>query len=736
MFGISPATPLMHFSPARLLMHLCIAAIVILSSNHTRADTTPEAPIDREALVRRHNPRLQTLDLRSPLSVGNGGFTFTVDITGLQTFGADYAASGIPLETQSRWAWVSDDNPANYKLEDTFRQYRQADGRMQGYPTNTSASAAAWLRRNPRTHPLAEIALVWRKPDGTAFAPSDVQAPLQELDLWSGIITSRYQLGGESVVVRTTCAPDQDTLGVTIESPLVARGELAVRVRFPRGHDPAVKNTPLLDWDAPESHQTRLMSRTALRRTVGGLDYYVHSSQPFLPSAEPHTLLLTGTEPRLEFTLHFGLGENFTPVDAGTALASSTAHWADFWRHSAVLDLSGSTDPRAPMLEQRVVLSQYLTAIQMAGAVPPQESGLTCNTWYGKHHTEMVWWNTAHFALWGQDRLLEKNLAWYCSHLPAARALARSRSLQGARWAKMVGHDGRESPGGNPLIAWNQPHPIYLAELLYRADPTPATLARYRDLVLESAACLASMLSWDEQRGLFVLGPPIWIYQELYDPATSQNPVFELAYWRWALVTAQQWRARLGLPPEPRWQHILAHLPPLPQRHGKYVSLESQPDTWDDATMRHDHPEMLMVLGLLPDSPMVDRTTMQRTLAAVVSQWDFEKKIWATDYAAIAMTATRLHQPAVALDWLLRDGPNNRYLPNGHCPQRSDVALGLTGAPTRGRPEIAVYLPANSSLLAAVALMVAGWDGCTQPHPGFPPDGTWRVRAEGWRSLP
>jgi hypothetical protein len=84
---------------------------------------------------------------------------------------------------------------------------------------------------------------------------------------------------------------------------------------------------------------------------------------------------------------------------------------------------------------------------------------------------------------------------------------------------------------------------------------------------------------------------------------------------------------------------------------------------------------------------------------------------------------------------LLRDGPNNRYTPNGHCPQRSDTALA-TGQTGPGRREIAVYLPANGSFLSAVALMVAGWDGCAEEFPGFPKDGSWHVRAEGWRRLP
>ena len=42
--------------------------------------------IDRRSLVRRHNPVVREPDPLAPLSVGNGEFAFTADITGLQTF--------------------------------------------------------------------------------------------------------------------------------------------------------------------------------------------------------------------------------------------------------------------------------------------------------------------------------------------------------------------------------------------------------------------------------------------------------------------------------------------------------------------------------------------------------------------------------------------------------------------------------------------------------------------------
>ena len=129
---------------------------------------------------------------------------------------------------------------------------------------------------------------------------------------------------------------------------------------------------------------------------------------------------------------------------------------------------------------------------------------------------------------------------------------------------------------------------------------------------------------------------------------------------------------------------------------------------------------MLAPFGVLPGNG-VDPATMRRTLDAVLSTWDWETKIWGWDYPMIAMTATRLKDPSTAIDILLKDGPNNHYTPNGHCPQREDLP---------------VYLPANGALLSAVALMVAGWDGGPTDAPGFPKDGRWTIRAEGVHRLP
>jgi hypothetical protein len=87
----------------------------------------------------------------------------------------------------------------------------------------------------------------------------------------------------------------------------------------------------------------------------------------------------------------------------------------------------------------------------------------------------------------------------------------------------------------------------------------------------------------------------------------------------------------------------------------------------------------------------------------------------------VAMTAARLHEPQKAVDALLMDKRTNTYLISGHNYQDQRLRL---------------YLPGNGGLLTALALMCAGWDGCTVRNPGFPDDGTWDVRWEGLLPMP
>jgi hypothetical protein len=710
--------------PRILACFTLLAAAVIGSANAA----APSGPIDRHAVVARHNPHLAAIDPMAPLSVGNGRFAFTADVTGLQSLPDHYHDKGTPTETQARWSWHENANPNGYKLSDANRDYT-AWGRTVGYPMNTKSPAGQWLRENPHVQPLPQIGFVLAGPSARPLAPADVTGIDQRLDMWKGQLDSRVLLLGQAVSVSSAVSPDSDTLALRIRSPLLASGRVAVRIALPLGYSMRDHHNPPLDWSHPEAHRTTVLEQSGRKLVVehdrDGSRYAMTlaSSAPLkIGHPDAHVFeIAPQSGDTLELAISFVPDGAAPAQDAASVFAASSAHWDRFWRSGAAVDFSGSTDPRAAELERRVVLSQYLTAIQLGDEIPASESGLTTSTWYGKHHAEMVWWHTAHFALWGRPEFTARTLGWFQRTLPVARAVAAERGLPGARWMKMTGPGGRESPGGNPLIAWNQPHPIHLAELLYRADPSRATLERYRELVFETAQCMASMLHWDEKGKRYVLGPPLWIAQEIYDQGTSMNPTYELSYWARGLEIAQQWRERLGLPRDPAWEDRRTHLAALPQKDGKYVALESHPDTWDNVDSRHDHPSFLMALGQLPGDG-VDRAVMRRTLDAVLAKWDWATKIWGWDYPMIAMTAARLEAPELAVNVLLKsDGPNNGYTRAGHNPNT----------------KLPVYLPGNGALLAAVAMMAGGWDGApARPAPGFPADGSWVVRAEGFQRLP
>ena len=367
------------------------------------------------------------------------------------------------------------------------------------------------------------------------------------------------------------------------------------------------------------------------------------------------------------------------------------------------------------------MLSQYLTRIQCAGSLPPQESGLTFNSWEGKFHLEMHWWHAIHFALWDRLDLFERSLGYYQKILPQAEATARRQGYAGARWPKMTDPDGNESPSTvGPFLIWQQPHPIYYAELCRRQRGDAAALKAYREVVFASAEFMAAYAERDAATGQRVLGPVLQGAQEIYPKDRTKNLTFELAYWRWGLETAQHWRELAGLPREPMWQQVLDELPSLPVADGKYLFAESAPDSYTNPKWVHDHPEVLGALGMLPGAG-VDRATMARTFDWIWDHWAWEDA-WGWDYPLTAMTAARLGKPQRAVDALLKDAPKNHYRVNGHNHQRD---------------ELTIYLPGNGGLLTAVAMMAAGWDGAPdRPAPGFPDDGSWTVRSEGLRKMP
>ena len=56
------------------------------------------------------------------------------------------------------------------------------------------------------------------------------------------------------------------------------------------------------------------------------------------------------------------------------------------------------------------------------------------------------------------------------------------------------------------FLIWQQPHVIYLAELIYRNNPTKENLEKYQKLIFATADFLASFPNYDAENDRYVLG--------------------------------------------------------------------------------------------------------------------------------------------------------------------------------------------------------------------------------------
>jgi len=674
----------------------------------------------------------------------------TVDISGLQTFSHFHelrpdpfrvpsdGANGlpeqrrrpfdrdnfqIPLRTQSTWGWYETRTDRPLDLDEARTDYPTGRGpvpyldkmgiQRAGDPIPGELAAGAWFSYNPRRAHLGRLSLTSDAVGPDLRTPDLLTDIRAELDLWTGAAHSAYLLEGVPVEVTTVADPVEHRFAVRVRSDLLQRG-LGVSWIFDRQPDDLADfELPLheaVDWTEVSAGHWQ-----ATRR--------VESSTYTVDVETTGTVTVSASGARVvprETDAYLDVVVSLTPAGrrrkAGHATFSlvrdaSEGWWERYWESGAAVTFDGSTDERASELERRVVLSQYLTVVNGAGAAPPAETGLTYNTWTGKFHLEMHWWHAAHFPLWGRGHLLERSIPWYHCALDSARATALAQGYRGARWPKQTDLSARESPSHiGVFLIWQQPHLIYLLELLFSEGRSDAFLAEHYPLVEATADFMTDFA--EEQDGEFTLPPPLIPAQESYlvDRATNADPTFELAYWSWGLTVANKWRARLGLAPREDWKRVGDGMRrPAVLDDGSYAALATPP-----YILRQDHPSMLMAAGWLPDTDLIDIDIMASTLDEVWRSWDLQSS-WGWDYPVIAMTAARLGDLGRALDALLLPSPKNEFLPNGHNPQMPGF--------------LSIYLPANGGLLAAIAHLVEAASHSAMPD-------TWMLTAEGFGTLP
>lgn len=692
------------------------------------------ASINREAVLFRNNPIITKADNLASLTVGNGHFAATVDVTGLQSYTTDYE-QGIPLTTMSDWGWHSFPNTEKLTPADTEKSYDLGHGHQEVYAVEykqngRNKQATEYFRVNPHRLNLGAIGLQLTDNQSKPIALNQLTDIHQELHLWDAQIGSHFLADGKPVDVITFCRPDRDQLVARVKSPLLKNQQAKVAIRLPY---PTGKHADhAADWSKTDRHTSSIVKQDAqsalIQHQLDSTTYYIYVRWNGIADLQPmgdHQYALSTTDDVLEFNAEYSLN----PIDRPTSetfadhMKRNQKFWHRHWSAGAFADFGQCTDPRAKELERRVVLSQYLTYINCAGNMPPQETGLTYNSWFGRPHLEMTWWHAVDFCLWNQPDVVARMLHWYDNvAAPVARNIAKRQGFKGLRWMKMTDPWAGEAPSNvGSFLLWQQPHYIYLAEEMYRANPSDQTLKAYAEHVEQTAEFMADFAKACDRGEKYIPLTGATAMQECMRKDFSYNHPFELSYWRYGLTVAQKWRERMGKSRNADWDNIIKRLAPLPEKNGIYqAGLPSKEEPRFDEHCYSDHPAVLGAFGLIPTQG-IDSIKMKHTLDAVMHNWHWETT-WGWDYGMIAMTAARLGEPETALQALLIDTQKNTYLPNGHNFQTPD--------------RLRLYLPGNGSLLTAIAMMCCGWDGCQQPlNPGFPKNGKWNVRWEGFNRM-
>ncbi|KAL5342035.1 Six-hairpin glycosidase-like protein [Aspergillus crustosus] len=694
--------------------------------------------LPRQSIVSKYNVVRTNLinNETTPLQVGNGDFAFGVDNTGMQTF--------LPFNTLSSWAWHNDSLPTNgEQLSDYTGVEMLTHGRNVSYdiPDPDLPEISQWIIGNPNRINLGRIGLRYK---GASLAAAQISNPHQELDVWNGVITSTFEVDGAEVRVVTQGDFESDSVAFEIESSLVKSGTLNVEFDFPYPpiHTTKYKYEVFVGvYDFPDNHTTSVIP--SREKNLAHIYHELQETSYFMnlrwPTRSPLQLAKatngTGTtkhrytlNPRsststISFTALFSPDKQ-APAEPSKIRDRNKLGWNRYWTDGGFVDLTSSSNPKADELQRRIILSQYHVRVNSAATgQSPQESGLMNNGWYGKFHMEMVVWHNAHWATWGRQEYFDKIFpAVYESLLPSSLARAKAQGWEGARWPKMTEiNTGVSSPGGiNGVLLWQQPHPMYLAKLAYQALPTRRTLQKWDHVLSATADYLASYAWKNESSGYYDLGPPSYGVTENTPPRETLNLAYEIAYWRYALDVAIDWKSKLHLPIPGQWKTVAANLAPPPQVSGLYAVYEGLNSSWwEDYSLTDDPRSLIMLQGILPDTPAVDQDVAKKTSDKVREIWpDSDIRGWGRP--VLAINSARVGEPERAL----------HHLANFEYWIFDDAGFAVRGGDGGTPPP---FMPGNAGFLLAVAYMTAGWDGSEGHAPGFPRDGSWVVKHEGLR---
>lgn len=262
----------------------------------TVTTNTDNKLINRLDIIASFNPHLTDINPQSPLSVGNGRFCYTADITGMQTLYEEYSAE-TPLCTMAEWGWhtkKADNEKGFYTLDDVRMTPYNYCKRTVTYPRvkyEGNEAAYDWVRQNPHKFNLAKIGLYFHN---EPIKAGSIYCINQTLDITTGILKSSFRLNVNSnnnvrtlnniaadnintnaiidnlVTVYTVCDDNSDTVAFYISSGLLQCG-LSVNIAFPYASCDITGS----DWNNTDGH-SNFLNASHIHRQIDDTAYYVN----------------------------------------------------------------------------------------------------------------------------------------------------------------------------------------------------------------------------------------------------------------------------------------------------------------------------------------------------------------------------------------------------------------------------------------------------------------------------
>ena len=595
------------------------------------------------------------IDICNPLSVGNGNLCVTVDITGTQSLYEEY--NFIPLLSMSNLCWVTNKNNVTIN-----KQLFNAYNHIVGYDTSNINQEAKFneLRCYPYKFNFFTYQLFLNNELINKENISDIK---QELDLYNGIIISEFKYLGENVVTKICVDAINDVFKFEIFSNL----NFTIKLFFPKSSWKKEGSLfPLLDnYQHIDNHIFRHTENEVF-------ECYLNSNKIIYNSD------------------HIIIDDTFFEITIGKVNSYQNNLNSYFDKVNIRLfnsDIDNISKAEEKELNRRLVLSLYLLKINSLGTYPPQETGLTFNSWNSKFHLEMHPWH----SLWTIDFNLEtellKQLDYYLSILPEAKIRAINQGYEGARLPKMTSFLGEDSPSNiGCLLLWQQPHLIMMIDKLYKKTNDISILKKYYDLLVELTIFLESFLY--KENGKYNLDYPIIPAQECYDPNLTRNPIFEIEYVRFAFQKMVDISKVLNKSYPASWQDIIDNMIEPKIHNGVYLATTDLQGDYTYTKYAYDHPLVIMPYSFIL-SDRIDKKIMRNSLNKVLEIFDLAE-LWGWDFPLLAMCAYYLDDKELAIKLLLLETPKNEYLKNGHNKQAN-------------RADLPIYLPGNGAYLLCVS---------------------------------